>query len=177
MEVITTQREFEALEKEISDADALEQSLLKQLHAKERQFNDLVAIKSSDEETLVALDAEVSAETSKIDAILKDKQAELTRLEETCKASIDEDITPQLYTKFASIVRNKEDNGIVPIHNNVCCGCHMVLPVQFVNDVRSMHDIEFCPYCSRILYYEEVEEVETQGLDAFTSEEDFDDIL
>lgn len=177
MEVITTQREFEALEKEISDADALEQSLLKQLHAKERQVEDLSELKTTKGEALDALESEVTTETNKIDVILKEKETQLSLLDATCKDSIDDDITEDLFNKFSSIVRNKEDEGIVAIHDNVCGGCHMVLPVQFVNDVRAMEKIEFCPYCSRILHYEEVEEVETNGLDAFTSDDDFDDIF
>ncbi len=31
----------------------------------------------------------------------------------------------------------------------------MRLPVQFVNDVRKEDEIKFCPYCSRVLYYDE----------------------
>jgi hypothetical protein len=72
----------------------------------------------------------------------------------------------------------------------VCQGCHIVLPIQFVNVVRSAKDIEFCPYCSRILYYEEVEgadeqfrkriedvEIEEGGLADFVDSSEFDDLL
>ena len=31
----------------------------------------------------------------------------------------------------------------------------MILPRQFMNDVRSSDDVHFCPYCSRILFYDE----------------------
>jgi hypothetical protein len=34
----------------------------------------------------------------------------------------------------------------------------MILPANFANEVREGEDINFCPYCSRILYYEEVAE-------------------
>ena len=34
----------------------------------------------------------------------------------------------------------------------------MILPANFANEVREGEDINFCPYCSRILYYEEVNE-------------------
>jgi hypothetical protein len=34
----------------------------------------------------------------------------------------------------------------------------MELPQQFANTVRRNEDINFCPYCSRILFYEESEE-------------------
>ena len=33
----------------------------------------------------------------------------------------------------------------------------MVLPAQFENDVHAGDKILFCPYCSRILYYEDAD--------------------
>ena len=38
----------------------------------------------------------------------------------------------------------------------------MILPAQFVNEVRSGNRIIFCPYCSRVLYYQETEEQSEQ---------------
>jgi len=66
---------------------------------------------------------------------------------------LDED----LKFKFERIIRSKSGMGIVPIHGVVCTGCHMMLPANFVNEVRQADKIVFCPYCSRILYYEETE--------------------
>jgi hypothetical protein len=39
-------------------------------------------------------------------------------------------------------------------------GCHMILPAQFSNNVRLCEEFVFCPYCSRILFYEESSETE-----------------
>jgi uncharacterized protein YbaR (Trm112 family) len=41
----------------------------------------------------------------------------------------------------------------------------MILPVQFANMVRLREEIVFCPYCSRILYYEESEQGEEEFFD------------
>ena len=50
----------------------------------------------------------------------------------------------------------------------------MTLPAQFVNDVRREDEIKFCPYCSRVLYYEESEDAD--HLDAlFATSEDSDE--
>ena len=38
----------------------------------------------------------------------------------------------------------------------------MILPGQFANEVRNGDKIVFCPYCSRILFYEEVTGEEEQ---------------
>ena len=75
----------------------------------------------------------------------------------------DEDkITPgldgEILFKFERIIKSKAGIGIVPVRNAVCTGCHMRLPAQFENDVREGEEIRFCPYCSRILFFEDGEE-------------------
>ncbi|MDR2403154.1 MAG: C4-type zinc ribbon domain-containing protein [Spirochaetaceae bacterium] len=68
--------------------------------------------------------------------------------------------------------------GIVAIKSGVCTGCHMILPAQFANIVRLGKEIVFCPYCSRILFYEESEEGEEDyfDIDDAGSLSDLDDI-
>ncbi|MGE4583344.1 MAG: zinc ribbon domain-containing protein [Sphaerochaeta sp.] len=190
MELISTQREFEALEKEIKDASAKEQNLLKLLHVKEKQVHEFSERLTEKEQLMTLQKQEVDAEAGKIEALLAEKKAQLADLEQKCIGYIAGDITEDLYNKFCNIVRNKKGKGIVPIHGLVCQGCHIVLPIQFVNDVRSEKEIEFCPYCSRILFYEEVEgadeqfrksvediEIEEGGLADFVDSSEFDDLL
>ncbi|MDC7243397.1 MAG: zinc ribbon domain-containing protein [Pleomorphochaeta sp.] len=182
MEVISTQREFEALEKQISDSHILEQNLLKQLHAKESSLTLFQEELEQKRVVLNEVEEEVKAEETKYDEILVSKLKEKNELEERCNKIVEEfEISKELFNKFSSIVKNKAGSGIVPIHDNVCGGCHMLLPVQFVNDVRGLEKIEFCPYCSRVLYFEETElakdenmEIEEGSLTSFASEDEFD---
>ncbi len=187
MELITTQREFEALEKEIKDAAAKEQSLLKQLHVKEKQVQEFEVRLTEKEELMALQKSEVDAESSKIDALLAQKNAELAEVSKRCESFIYDEITIDLYTKFSNIVKNKKGKGIVPVHGLVCQGCHVILPVQFVNSVRDGKDVEFCPYCSRILFWEDTEGADEQfiagkvdpeaDLGDFIAEGEFDDVL
>jgi len=190
MELISTQREFEALEKEIKDASAKEQNLLKLLHVKEKQVHEFSERLTEKEQLMTLQKQEVDSEASKIEALLAEKRAQLEALSSKCDSYIGGDITVDLYNKFCNIVKNKKGKGIVPIHGLVCQGCHIVLPMQFVNVVRAAKEIEFCPYCSRILFYEEIEGAEEQfrksvedidieegGLADFVDSSEFDDLL
>jgi predicted nucleic acid-binding Zn-ribbon protein len=76
------------------------------------------------------------------------------------EAKYSEGLDAELLFKFQRIIKNKGGKGIVPLRAGVCSGCHMILPAQFANNVRAGEEIVFCPYCSRILYYEEVPEEE-----------------
>jgi len=75
-------------------------------------------------------------------------------------AGLDEEI---IY-KFEKIVKKKDGIGIVSIRKNVCMGCNVILPPQFVNNVRTEATIIFCPNCSRILYYHDDDEQEEEEM-------------
>lgn len=157
MDLITTQREYEALDKEIKDATEKEQQLRKTILHKDKILEELVTQIEEQEDLMKLQEDEVKDEQEKMESILKDKNAELKILKEQ-EDEIIPDIDEEVLFKFERIIRNKEGVGIVPIHETVCTGCHMTLPAQFVNDVRKGKDFQFCPYCSRILYFEEIEE-------------------
>jgi predicted nucleic acid-binding Zn-ribbon protein len=188
MELISTQREFEALEKEIKDASIREQSLRKSLLAKEKYFSELQEQLEEHEQLMEIQEEEVKTETEKKDSLLSQKDQELNDLkkqEDSLTPGIDESIL----FKFERIIKNKAGVGIVPIHGMVCQGCHMTLPIQFVNEVRKGDDFRFCPYCSRVLYWEDTEvfdqndqplddsEIEEAGLADFVDTDEFKDLL
>ena len=151
---INTQREYEALDKERHTAEEKEQQYRKEVQQKERQLLELdeqikqygALIEQQEKELAekkAGIEAEVSAKKRQVDALL-DKERELTG-----------DLDTEVVFKFERIIRNKMGLGIVAIKGNVCMGCHMILPAQFSNNVRLGEEFVFCPYCSRILYYEE----------------------
>lgn len=170
MDEISTQREYEALSKQIDEAKIKEQSLLKARNVSQYQVNDLLEKLSAQQNVCDQITEEVRIESEKIDEIITAKQEQIDALDSKCQELRKDLISDELFAKFSSIVQNKKGVGIVPIHGKVCQGCNMILPVQFVNDVRSNYSIEFCPYCSRIMFYEESED--TLDLDSITSQDD-----
>lgn len=154
MDVITTQREYEALDKEIRDASEKEQRFRREIQKRERDLEEMRSALEREEQMISMQEGELKAENDKIKAETSDKEsllADLAKREKKITPGMDDDIL----FKFQRIIRNKSGVGIVPVRANVCSGCHMVLPAQFVNDVRGGSDIQFCPYCSRILFWEE----------------------
>ena len=173
METITQAREFETLQKEIEDAKNAEQTLRKSLIAKEKFYDELNMKLSVQEEIMAQQTQEVEEETAVKDALIAENQTILDEIVAK-KNELAKDLDPNLVFKFERIIRNKGGVGIVPVHSIVCEGCHMTLPAQFVNDVRREDEIKFCPYCSRVLYYEERED--SEHLDAlFDASDDVED--
>jgi predicted nucleic acid-binding Zn-ribbon protein len=167
MDSINTQREYEALDKEIRDATEKEQQYRKELQREERLLLDLNEQMKQSAALIEQQEAELNERRAGIEAEIAEKRKEAAAL-----VKQEEELTPDLDSevlfKFERIIRNKMGRGIVAIKGNVCMGCHMILPAQFANMVHIGEEIVFCPYCSRILYYEESD----QGEEEFYTRED-----
>ena len=161
MDAISTQREYEALNKEIRDATDKEHGIRKDLQKEERALAEIEESLRRDESMIQLQETEIAEKSAKINAEKETKLGEIEGLkgeEEKSSEGIDKDVL----FKFERIIRNKQGLGIVPVKGYVCTGCYMILPAQFVNEVRSGSKIIFCPYCSRVLYYQEAEEQSEQ---------------
>jgi predicted nucleic acid-binding Zn-ribbon protein len=168
MESISTQREYEALDKEIEDAAGKEQEFRNKLQREVRHLSDL-------DEEIKRSQALIDQQEKELEESRRENEKEASEKNTQLKALVEKEAglaaelndTDVLF-KFERIIRNKMGRGIVAIKGGVCMGCHMILPAQFANVVRKGEEIVFCPYCSRILFYEESEQEEEE----FFNEED-----
>ena len=149
---IKTQKEYEALTSEIAQ---IEEKVTMMKEEEEDLNNEVIRLKKDIEKgdaELEILEENISMKEKEVEELLKKKNEELNGyLKE--REKIAEGLDEEIIYKFEKIVKKKDGIGIVPIKNNVCMGCNMILPPQFVNDVRREDNIIFCPNCSRILYY------------------------
>ncbi len=159
MDGITTQREYEAINKEIRDATEKEQALRKDIQLEERAFAEIEEELQKTDGGIVMLDQEIKEKSSAIDQEKEAKLASVLDLKRN-EAVISEGIGSDILFKLERIIRNKKGVGVVPVHGVVCTGCHMILPANFVNDIRDEETskVHFCPYCSRILFFEQTDE-------------------
>jgi predicted nucleic acid-binding Zn-ribbon protein len=164
MDSINTQREYEALDKEIRDASDKEQQYRKDLQIQERILLDLDDQMRQSAAGIEQQEAELVERRTRIEADIAEKQAQVDKLLQQERA-ITPGIDAEILFKFERIIRNKMGRGIVAIKGGVCMGCHMILPAQFANLVRQGEEIVFCPYCSRILFYEATEQGEEEFFD------------
>lgn len=167
MDNISTHREYEALEKQISEATEKENTVRKELQKKEKELNELNEQLQCDTEMIKAQEEDLNASKSALDSEVADYKNQLANLESK-EAEIIPDLDNEIVYKFQRIIQRNTE-GIVAVKNGVCTGCHMILPAQFANEVRAGEKILFCPYCSRILYYQEVAEGEEE--DYFSMDE------
>lgn len=154
MDQITTAREYDALEKEIRDASEREQQFRRELQREEKDLEEQRQRLEREEAMIKSQEEELEEERAKIDSETSERKSRLEELEEREEETVP-GLDEELLFKFERIIRSKEGEGIVPIRNGVCTGCQMILPNQFVNDVRAAEQILFCPYCSKVVFYAE----------------------
>ena len=181
MDNITMHREYEALDRQISEASLREQDIRTDLQKEEKTLADLNDSLKSYETMIKSQEAELNAGRATLDkelAVYKTEVAGLQKKESKIAPSLDQEIL----FKFQRIIQRNTE-GIVAVRNGVCTGCHMILPAQFANEVHKGESVLFCPYCSRILFYEEATEdeqesffkLEDAGSLADLDDEDYDD--
>lgn len=156
MDSITTHREYEALEKQISETSAKEAEVRKSLQKEEKSLAELNDSIKTMEEMIKAQENDIAESRKTLDGQLDNLKAELVNLNNQ-ENEIIPGLDQEVLFKFQRIIQRNSE-GIVAVKNGVCTGCNMILPAQFANEVHEGDSILFCPYCSRILFYEESEE-------------------
>jgi predicted nucleic acid-binding Zn-ribbon protein len=167
MDMVSSSREIEALDKEIEEAARREETYRKELHTIEQKVAEINEELRQKKEFMDGQKQELSDRKKSIERDLEEKQKQLANIRESEK-ELAADLDGELISKFERIIRKKKGLGIVAVRGRehpVCQGCHMILPIQFAAEVRSRKDVLSCPYCSSILYYEEAEEREEDFFD------------
>ncbi len=150
---IKTYREYEALQKEISETKmtnaSLEDDILRFM-----EVIDNLEKQITDKESELA-EREVDNKKSITDYKAKIKDLEITQKnkqqeKEKIISVIDPDVLP-LYEK----IKTRNGIAIAPARNEVCTGCNMKIPPQLFNEVLTLSRMIQCPNCGRILYCEE----------------------
>lgn len=152
MDDIKTHREYEILDKQISEAQSREEEVRKNLQQEEKLLSKLKDDLQVEEEMVNNQKAEVEKDEKNLAENMESSKKELADLIAQEQAA-SEGLEDEIVYKFQRIIQRNSD-GIVAVKRNVCEGCHMILPAQFANEVLRGDKVYFCPYCSRVIYYE-----------------------
>ncbi|MCQ2610114.1 MAG: C4-type zinc ribbon domain-containing protein [Treponema sp.] len=158
MDNISTHREYEALDKQITEATAKEEAVRKDLDKEKKRCSELSEDLKMDEGYIKDSENDLNGRKASINKQLDKYKKQLDKLSKK-EESVSEGLDQEVVYKFQRIIQ-RNSKGIVAVKGTVCDGCHMILPAQFANEVREGEKILFCPYCSRILYYEQAQEGE-----------------
>ncbi len=158
VETLSTQREFEAMTKQINEAEARAKSLLTAKRAKDEQIKDLRGRIAEQTEAVNTLTQKVDEKKAVVEAETAEIEGKIAALDgeiDLVKGGV---IDEEFFARFYNIARKKNGEGLVPVKGQVCMGCNTVLPMQFVIDLRLKQlkdEVDTCPYCSRLIYFDD----------------------
>jgi len=68
-----------------------------------------------------------------------------------------ESVEPDLVKKYDTLLQKRQGLAVVSIDDGHCQGCHMQIPPQKILEIRKGNntDIVSCPFCNRIVYFDE----------------------
>jgi len=147
---IKTQKEYQAVVKEITAARKLKGEFEEQILQKSAQAEELSADIAAREAELGSLEENMAVRKAEIqeglDRIDRELAADVSAKEATAKA-----IPASLVKRYQALRERRQGIAIVEARSGNCTGCNMNLPPQLYNSLFRGDDLVLCPHCQRML--------------------------
>jgi uncharacterized protein len=151
---VQTNKEYDALTKEIEDAEARINTDETDI---ERFTDEAVLIKSRKEqyqELFKAISEELEEKRKDLNEILQLNAEEENTLIKRRESVLKEIKTDDL--KAYTRIRDAKGKAIAPIKRNSCSGCFNVVPPQKILEIKKYNKVYTCEHCGRILVTEDL---------------------
>jgi predicted nucleic acid-binding Zn-ribbon protein len=131
------------------------------LAVRQAEIAKLVEAIESKEKLLVERDSDVKTLRNSVDKDGEQARARMSELEGKIGAlrserdKIAKDVRPDVLKRYSNI-RMRKGLALAPVGNGTCRGCNMNIPPQLFNVLQRGNSVETCPYCHRIIYWEEL---------------------
>lgn len=146
-EYMAAQREIEQSRESVQNREAEVAKLVEAIQAKEKlledRANDVKALRASIEKDGEVARKKMAEIQAKIDAIKVDRD------------KIAAQVKPDVLKRYGAI-RLRRGLAVVSVRNGTCLGCNMNLPPQQYNVLQRGTSLETCPYCNRMIYWDEL---------------------
>ncbi len=149
-EMKSLQLEEEIAKEQITFANEEIQRLEKIIETKKEQIE---AAKKVLEELTASLENVKADVDTKLEKINKERQEVFKR-----KEILLADVNQKGLAFYQKIRRWAKNTTVVPVEEQACMGCHMVIGDKVYADVIKGEEITTCPHCGRILYVKVNEE-------------------
>lgn len=153
--------------KRVEDFNALAQAITQLQREKlqtEQQIIVLTEKKQVEKEAADALEKTLQEINLNLQAMEEDIIRSVSQINEeglSLKAERDRltaSASPEIIPIYERLIRHKGDSVVVTIENRACSGCNILVTAQHENLVRRADRVVFCEHCSRIHYWQDVEE-------------------
>lgn len=103
---------------------------------------------------VVEADRVFTREKKTLDEMDRRLAVELEELEGKQKELVTR-IDKPLLSRYTRLKSARKDQALAAVKDGICLGCRLQLPPQLIAEVKRMQELHTCPYCHRMLYWEE----------------------
>jgi hypothetical protein len=152
---VKTNREYQAMQKEIETAQAEIRKQEDRLLERMLEFDEVTLHVKRAEQAYSEDQAANEAEKVKLAAQLSEAQSAIGRLAAE-RAALAAEISPPVLAVFDRVLKYRKITAVAPVRGGRCSACQILIRPQTVNELRRNEIIFQCESCQRILYYEDV---------------------
>lgn len=152
---VKSNREYDTLQKQISDADERIEELKEKRSQLIKQQGELEEEIKEDEKELKRMKDELEEkqkELEEIDSEIKDDEQKLLKVRD----KFVKDVDAQLLARYNRVINALGVPAVVPINNGNCGGCGARIPAQRLVEISQNNRIYSCESCGRILISDQV---------------------
>lgn len=148
---IKTQKEYQAVSKEITAARKLKAELEDQVLQRITRIDELKAEIAGLEDGFMEMEKGIEAEKgerqSKIDELERVNAGDLVEREKVAKG-----LPASSVKRYEALRERRQGLAVVEARDGSCLGCNMNLPPQIYNNLYKQSELITCPHCQRVLF-------------------------
>ena len=153
--LVKTNKEYQAALKEIDDIKQHNSDTETEILLFMEKTDTLAKKVSLEEGEYQKWFQEFEKKKETLNAELKKANQEIQN-QQALRNTIIENLEPDLIKKFEMIKERRQGLAVVSIQDGLCTGCNINIPPQKILEIRkSNHAIMQCPFCNRIVFFEE----------------------
>lgn len=148
---IKTQKEYQAVSKEVGMAKKMLSELEEQILAKDAELTQLQDELASQEANLQEMEGNVAARAEELRADIGQLESgvagDVAEREKVLKA-----LPASLVRRYTMLREQRRGLAVVEARDGSCLGCNMNIPPQLYNNLHRGDELIACPHCQRMLY-------------------------
>jgi predicted nucleic acid-binding Zn-ribbon protein len=147
---IKTQKEYQAVSKEVSTAKKLKAELEEQILQKIGQIEELKGDITGREENLRALEENVDGQKAEVQKKIEQLEAAIAA-DSTAREAAVKGLPASVMRRYGLLREQRRGIAVVEAKDGYCLGCNMQLPPQLYNTLFRGDELIACPHCQRVL--------------------------
>lgn len=147
---ITTQKEYQAVNKEIASAKKLIGELEEQVLQKAARGEELKAELAAMESDAASLEENINRQKSEVQARIDAEQATAAS-DVKVRDDLVKAIPAGMLKRYEKLREVRRGIAVVEARDGGCLGCNMHIPPQMYNNLFRGEELITCPHCQRIL--------------------------